>query len=145
MCAACICVGLLVLEVFQPPRPPKSASIKPPVLDFACYATSYAQNPTSISSLQFMLFLMPKKSTYAVVRASIMGQGLPADKHSHYTKQNHNVSCILCKPQRLHISNRRPRYPQTAPLLGERYDSGDSSKTCQVKRQQFQLQQISSN
>ena len=38
-----------------------------------------------------------------------------------------------------------PRYPQTAPLLGERYDSGDSSKTCQVKRQQFQFQQISSN
>ena len=90
-------------------------------------------------------FLMPKKFTYAVVRASIMGQGLPADEHSHYTKHNYNVSCILCKPQRLHISNRRPRYPQTAPLLGERCDSGDSSKTCQVKRQQFQLQQISSN
>ena len=131
--------------MFQPPRSLKSAGIKPPLLGFACYATYYSQNPTSISSLQFTLLLMPKKPTYVVVRASIMGQGLPADEHSHYTKQNHNVSCILYKPQRLHISNRPPRYPQTAPLLGERYDSGDSSKTCQVKRQRFQFQQISSN
>ena len=59
-----------------PPRPPKSAGIKPPLLDFACYATSYAQNPTSICSLQLILLSMPKKPTYAVVRASIMGQGL---------------------------------------------------------------------
>ena len=62
--------------MFQPPRPPKSAGIKPPLLDFACYATSYAQNPTSICSLQLMLLLMPKKPTYAVFRASIIGQGL---------------------------------------------------------------------
>ena len=35
--------------MFQPPRPPKSAGIKPPLLYFACYATShYAQNPTII-------------------------------------------------------------------------------------------------
>ena len=48
--------------MFQPPRPPKSAGIKPPLLDFACYATSYAQNPTSTCSLQLMLLLMPKKT-----------------------------------------------------------------------------------
>ena len=48
--------------MFQPPRPPKSAGIKPPLLDFACYATSYAQSPAATS--------------YAVVHASFMGQGL---------------------------------------------------------------------
>ena len=55
---------------------PKSAGTKLPLLDFACYATPYAQNPTSICSLQLMLLLTPKKPIYAVVRASIMGQGL---------------------------------------------------------------------
>ena len=77
VCAACICVGLCVLEVFQPPRPPKSAGTKPPLLDFACYATPYAQNSTRICSLQLMLLsIMPKKPIYAVVRAIIMDQGL---------------------------------------------------------------------
>ena len=38
---------------------------------------SYAQNPTSICSLQLiMILVMPKKPIYAVVRARIMGQGL---------------------------------------------------------------------
>ena len=54
---------------------------------------------------------------------------------NHYTKQNHNVSCILYKPQRLRNikPNHQARYPQTAPLLGERYDSGESLKNLPVK------------
>ena len=72
----------------MPPRPPKSAGIKPPLLDFACYATSYAQNPTTmLCSLQLMLLLMPKKSTYAVVRANIMGQGLTMHDSNENNKQ----------------------------------------------------------
>ena len=75
MCCLYLCRFVGFRGVSATPTP-KSAGIKPPLLDFACYATSYAQNPTSIYSLQLMLLLMPKKPTYAVVRASIMGQGL---------------------------------------------------------------------
>ena len=57
-------------------RSPKSAGTKPPLLNFACYATHHVQNPTSLCSLQLLLLLMQRKPIYTVLRASIMGQGL---------------------------------------------------------------------
>ena len=44
-------------------------------------------------------------------RRLVLQRARPAHKHYHYTKQNHNVSCILYKPQRLR--NIKPNHQGT--------------------------------
>ena len=48
-------------------------------------------------------------------RRLVLQRARPAHYHYHYTEQNHNVSCILCKPQRLR--NIKPNHQGTPKQL----------------------------
>ena len=50
-------------------------------------------------------------------RRPVLQLSRPTDEHYRLTKQNHDVSCILYKPQRLRNQTDHPGNPKQPPYL----------------------------